>query len=153
MADRRSRPTATGLVAPRVPHQVLALVGVTTAGFAAALAGVSGLQAADEARQAAIHEPVLARLDDIAAAREALAGRIRAIDAGQSSIATTYDGVANGLPTLDATLGQLSIAVKAVDGAARAMPRSVALPPVVRSTRPSTTSGRTHATTGGSAVP
>jgi hypothetical protein len=153
MADRSSGRPAIGLVAPRIPYHALVLAGISTAGFTAALAGVVGLQASEEARQIAERAPQVDRVAALADRGDRLARRISALDEAQKAVASDYDGVASGLPALDAALGNLARSVKTIDGASKALPRSVALPPVVRSVRSTPIGTRAHVTTGGSAAP
>ncbi len=137
---------------PRFPGQVVALVGVSTTGYALALAGIASLQAASDAAVVADRAPAAAGIDAVASGHDRLAGRLDDLAGRQARSAASYDAVTSGIARVEAELGALAGKVSAVDGASRTLPASVALPPVVRSVRPSSRS-TTHATTGGSAAP
>ena len=159
MAEALRRPVAAAPAIPRpsvrigalpaVPAHVGTMLGLSVAGYGMALALVTGLQATSEAAIAADRAPVAAAIDDIAARHDRLGQTLQAA----GSAAAGYQVVADSLAAVEDRLATLASSVAAVDGASKALPASVALPPVVRSVRVSTTRSTTHATSGGSAAP
>ena len=152
MADRHVRVKTTGRALPRIPGRVLTLLGITTSGYALALAGVASLQARSDAATIAARAPALAGIDAAANESGRLADRLDVLTARNAALAASYGTIASAIDGLESRLGALSASVTAVDGAARALPASVPLAPAIRTVRP-TSRSTTHATTGGSGVP
>jgi hypothetical protein len=152
MADRHLRVKTTGPALPRVPGRVLTLLGLTTSGYALTLAGIASLQATSDAATIAARAPALAGIDAAANENGRLADRLDVLTARNAALATSYGTIASAIDGLESRLGALSTSVTAVDGAARALPASVPLPPAIRAVRP-TSRSTTHATTGGSGAP
>jgi len=152
MADREVRVKTSGRALPRIPGRVLTLLGITTSGYALALAGVASLQATSDAATTAARAPALAGIDAAASERGRLADRLDVLTARNAALAASYGTIASAIDGLESRLGALSTSITAVDGAARALPASVPLAPAIRTVRP-TTRSTTHATTGGSGVP
>ena len=152
MADRPRRSMRRQPAVPRIPGRVVTLLGLTTSGYALTLAGVAALQSSSDAATIAERAPALAGVEAAARANDGLADRLDDLTARNTMLAGSYDAIASAIDGLEAQLGSLATSVSAVDGAARALPRSVALPPVVRTVRPAARS-TAHATTGGSAAP
>jgi hypothetical protein len=148
------RPTARTVALPTVPAHVGTMLGLSVAGYGVALALVTGLQASTDAAVIANRDPISTTIDRIADGHDRLA-RDLGVAAGQyAAAAADYQAVVDGLAGVEGRLGALAGAVSAVDGASKALPASVALPPVVRSVRAATvTKATTHATSGGSAAP
>jgi len=139
--------------AGRLPVRVLTLAGVSTATYALSLAAVTALQSAAEAAVMADREPVASLIDDVSARNDRLAGQLDGLTATDGLLATSYESTTAAIGELETSLGELASTVARVDGAARALPAAVALPPVVRSARSGGGSPATsHATSGGSAV-
>jgi hypothetical protein len=151
VATHRAR-LSTGVRVPRIPSHVMALIGLSTCGYAATLAGITALQSAADAQTMADRAPLAAAVDAVTDRSDRLAARIADLAAAQASAADAYDAVTAGIAGAEGDLGGLSTSVAGVDGASRSLPTRVALPPAVRATVRS--SGTTaHATTGGSAAP
>jgi hypothetical protein len=148
----RARAAGRGLAIPSVPPHVGTMLGLSMAGYAVAIAAVTGLQAASDAAVIADRAPVARALDQIGAGHDRLAGELDAAGGRYAVAASGYGAVTDRIGSLEASLGALSTAVAGVDGAARALPVSVALPPVVRSVRQASQPAA-HATSGGSAKP
>ncbi len=143
---------------PGVPAHVGTMLGLSVAGYGLTLALVTGLQATSEASIAADRAPVAATIDEIAARHDRLGQSLQDSADRYAGAAAGYQMVADGLTRFEARLASLASSVAAVDGASRALPASVAMPPVVRSVTVSTarTTSRattSHATSGGSAAP
>jgi hypothetical protein len=152
MADRQARVKTTGLGLPRIPGRVLTLLGLTTSGYALTLAGVASLQSLGDSATTAARAPALAGIDAAATVDDRLTSRLDDLMARNAALAKSYGTIASAIDGLESKLGALSASVTAVDGAARALPVSIPLPPVVRAVRP-TARSTAHATTGGSAAP
>jgi hypothetical protein len=138
---------------PGAPAHVGTMLGLSVAGYGVALALVTGLQASNEAAVNADRAPIAATIDGIAARHDQLGRGLEDAASRYDAAAARYQAVADGLAGVEDRLATLGASVKAVDGASKALPASVALPPVVRSVRVSATPTTGHATTGGSAVP
>jgi hypothetical protein len=147
-----TRAATSGVRVPRIPRHVMALIGLSTCGYAAVLAGITALQSAADARTIADRAPLASAVDAVTDRSNRLAARLADIGADQASAADAYDGVAAAIVAAEADLGGLSTSVAGVDGASRSLPTRVALPPAVRAiVRSSATTA--HATTGGSGTP
>jgi hypothetical protein len=153
MADRDGIDTGRRSIrAPRFPDHVVALIGVSTAGYALAVAGIASLQARADTEKVANQAPVVAGIEAIAAGNQRLSGRLDALSERDTTSTSAYGTLAAGITGLERDLGALADTVSRVDGAARHLPTSVALPPTIRSVRPATRTP-SHATTGASGVP
>jgi hypothetical protein len=135
-----------------VPAHVATMLGLSVAGYGLALALVTGLQAASEAAISADRAPLGRAIDELAAGHDRLERELRDTAATYADAAAGYATAVGALAGLDDRLATLAASVEVVDGAARALPASVALPPVVRSVRPAATRPSAHVTSGGSAV-
>lgn len=138
---------------PRIPRQVVVLVGLSTAAYAGSLASVAALQSAAEASTVADRAPAAAALADAVARNDALAARLHDVASIQAEAAAAYDRLTAQIAADEKALTSLAAKVAAVDGSSRSLPTSVAMP---RSVRVVVTSGggqTRHATTGGSGVP
>ena len=148
------RPTVRTLSLPTVPAHVGSMLGLSVAGYGVALALVTGLQASSDAAVIANRAPVSTTIDRIADGHDRLARDLAAAAGQYAAAAADYQAVVDRMAGVEDRLGALAGAVTAVDGASKALPASVALPPVVRSVRAATvTKATTHATSGGSAAP
>jgi hypothetical protein len=161
MAEAIRRPTsAPALVRPSVrvgalpslPPHVGTMFGLSIAGYGVALAVVTGLQASSESAINADRAPLAGTIEAIAARHDRLEDSLRGASDAYAAAAAGYQSMADRLSAIDDGLASLAASVKAVDGASKALPASVALPPVVRSVRVAPRAV-THATTGGSAAP
>ena len=97
--------------------------------------------------------PVAAAIDRIVARHDLLGRDLDDASGRYSSAATGYQAVVDGLAGVEDRLARLASSVKAIDGASKALPASVALPPVVRSVQVTAARTTSHATSGGSAAP
>ena len=149
--DRR---TARAFAVPSVPAHVGTMLGLSVAGYGVALALVTGLQASSEAAINADRAPVATTIDGIAASNDRLGSGLRDATDRYGLAAADYQAVAGDLAQVEGRLAALARSVKAVDGAAKALPVTVALPPIVRAAPIAATTSyptTTHATSGGSA--
>jgi hypothetical protein len=138
---------------PSVPPHVGVLVGLSVAGYALSLAGVTGLQATSEAAIVANRAPVAAALDQLVAGHDRLGADLKAAADRYSAAAAQYGVASDRLATYEQSLGSLTKIVAAVDGVAGSMPASVALPPVVRVVHVAAAPAAAHVTSGGTAKP
>jgi hypothetical protein len=145
------RPAVKVGTLPSVPAHVGTMLGLSVAGYGVALALVAGFQASSEATINSNRAPVVAAIDRITAGHDRLDRALQEAAGRYGLAAGSYESMGDGLAGIEARLAALAKSVTAVDGASRALPASVALPPVVRSIRV-TTRAATHATSGGSAV-
>ena len=133
----------------RWPLHIGVFLGVSAGAYALSLAGVTALQARSEAATVADRGPTAEAIARLAARNDSL--EATALNAGQTYERATgsYDRLAQAMPDVEIQLGDLARIVEAVDGAARALPDRVALPPVSRTVtraKPATV----HATTAAS---
>jgi hypothetical protein len=127
------------------------MLGASTAGYALALAGVAGLQSVAEAAIAAARAPALAALDAGVAVHDQLDARIDAARRQYASAAAAYATTGRALDELHSDLGRLTRIVGEIEGDSRALPATVALPPVrvsVPTARTPTTQATTRASGG-----
>jgi hypothetical protein len=145
-ADRRSWQP------PAIPAHVGVVLGLASAGYAVALAGVTGLQAATEGGIVAERAPVAAAIDEAAAKHDRLDAALAAAARDYAGVAGGYTSAVERLADVESRIETLASLAGAIDGATRALPTRIAMPPVVRSVATSARSGA-HATSGGSAAP
>ncbi len=148
-----ARPSVRIGAVPALPAHVGTMLGLSVAGYGVALALVTGLQASSEAAVNADRAPVAAAIDRIVARHDLLGRDLDDASGRYSSAATGYQAVVDGLAGVEDRLARLASSVKAIDGASKALPASVALPPVVRSVQVTAARTTSHATSGGSAAP
>lgn len=134
----------------RIPAHVAVMLGLSTAGYAVGLAGVTALQSAAESAVVADRAPFADGVAALGDGHDHLASELDGAAAHYGRTADEFASVSDRLTTVERGLAALAEAVKAVDGASRALPASVRLPPVVRSVRAATVP-IAHATSGGSA--
>ena len=116
----------------RRPLHIGVFLGLSAGAYALSLAGVTALQAQAEAATAADRNPTAQALAGLAAQHDSLeADALRASRAYERAT-SAYDRVSQAQADAEIQLGQLATIVKAVDGAARALPSRVALPAVTR---------------------
>lgn len=136
---------------PRLPTHVGIMLGVSTAAYSVALAGVAASQAHDEAATAAAQAPTLTALHTIVATNDDLAGRLGRSGDDYAALAKAYVDAGGRLADLERALADLSGAVVQINGVSQALPATIPLPPVSRAVGGSVPA--THSTTGASGVP
>jgi hypothetical protein len=135
-----------------IPVHVGVLLGLATAGYAVSLAGVSAFQASAEAELAAARAPLGAAVDRTAADHDRLTAALDEATRAYEAAAGRSGSLADQLQAVEARIADLAAIAHDLDGATRALPTKLALPPIVRSV----SSGQrttVHATSGGSAAP
>jgi hypothetical protein len=151
--DRTAGHLVGTIAMPRIPLQVVALVGLTAGGYAASLAAVTALQSSSDAIAAAEREPLIVAVRDAAIRNDALASALTGAVAEEHHAADAYATLLDDIASTESALAGLSSSVAAVDGASRALPARIALPRAVRTTIQTARPGTAHATTGGSGAP
>jgi hypothetical protein len=149
----RGEQAFAGRTIPRVPTQVLAMIGLTGGCFGLSLAAAAALQSGTDATVAADRAPFASAVDRLTAENDRLEQRLLMLGALDARAADAAGPIGNGIAAMETQLDRLSSTVAAVDGAAQALPARVALPPVVRSVRVGSGSTPAHASTGGSGAP
>lgn len=140
-ADSAERPIAVPRVADRpavirhetvlsMPARAGMLIGASAAMYAATLAGVSVLQARDDASLAATREPLLQAVAETRAANDALASRIQAANGAVSALISGYESTGADVAAYQARLDSLAALVAEVQGSAAALPARIKLPTV-----------------------
>lgn len=141
MTERRS---AAGL-----PAHVLVMLGASTAGYAAILAGVAGLQSHADAALIAAQAPATSGAARLIAGHDALQAALDAARAGYDATAQAYASARPGLDALEGSLADLATTAAQIDGVSRSLPAR-ALLPSVRQAAGSRSAPPTHSTTGAS---
>ena len=133
MTERPARlPRGLPRAVPRVPAHVIVMLSATTAGYAAALAGVTAIQAGDEHALAADRAPAVADVAALAAEHDHLAARLESARGAYAGAADGFGRATVILDAVDAQLASLAAAVAEIDGVSRSLPTSVRIPPVQR---------------------
>lgn len=135
-----------------IPAHVGVLLGLATASYAVSLAGVSAFQSSADAEIAAARAPLGAAVDRTAADHDRLAAALEEATRAYESAAGRSGTLADQLAAVEARIADLAAITHDLDGATRALPTKLALPPIVRSV-PSGQRTAVHATSGGSAAP
>ena len=127
------------------------LVGISTAAYAATLAGVTSLQHASDAALIAARDPVARTVYAVRADGDALEGRLRVAADRYSAVAGDYSDLGPAVDDLELKLDDLAVMTRRIDASAARLPARVALPSVGsapgRATPPTT-----HAVTRASGV-
>ena len=113
-----------------MPARAGMLIGASAAMYAATLAGISVLQARDDASMAATREPLLQAVSATKAANDALAARIQAANGTISALITEYGATGADVAAYQARLDSLAVLVAEVQGSAAALPARIKLPTV-----------------------
>lgn len=148
-------PTSSGrghVPTASIPAHVGIVLGLATAGYAVTLAGVSSLQASADAAVAAARAPAGAAIEEATRRHDRLDAAIGEAGRAYEEAAARYGADAGRVSELDGRLADLATVTHAIDGATRALPTRIAMPPVVRTIARSS-GGGAHATSGGSAAP
>lgn len=127
------------------------LVGVSTATYAAVLAGVTSLQSASDVALMAARDPIAHTVASAAADHDALERRLAAATDRYSSVAGEYASLGPAIDDLEVTLDQLAAMTRRVGASAGRLPARVALP-AVRTAPSRATAPATHAVTRASGV-
>lgn len=133
----------------RRPLHIGVFVGLSAGAYALSLAGVTALQARQEAAVAADRAPTVQAIRAIAGRNDSLEEDARLARDSYARATGAYDRIGWALGDVEARLGELAGAVELVSGAARALPDRVALPPVTRTVR-TIKPPAVHATSGAS---
>jgi putative aminopeptidase FrvX len=118
---------------PRVPANVVVLLGASTAAYSLVLAGVAGLQSRGEAEIAVARAPAVRAIDQLDAGHDQLAARLDEASTGYEAMVQAYLAAGGRLDALDGQLAGLAAAVAQIDGVSRSLPTSVRMPQVRRS--------------------
>jgi len=113
---------------PSLPPHVVVMLSASTAAYAVLLAGVAGLQSADEAALSAIRAPVAAAIDDLAEAHDQLGDVLDRSRTSYDTLSAAYGSIGGRLGELEATLGGFSGIVAEIDGQSRSLPTSFRIP-------------------------
>ena len=122
------------------------LVGVSTAAYAAALAGVTTLQSATDGALIAAREPVARTVDAVASEHDALEYQLRGATHRYTTIASEYADLGPAIADLEERLDELAKVTRRVGASAARLPARVALP-AVRGTPARVAPPTTHAVT------
>jgi len=137
---------------PRLPVQVVTMIGLSGGCYALSLALVAGLQSDADATVAAARAPFASGVASIVERNDHLARGLAGLTDLDGQAAEANASVVAAITEVETRLGRLSAAVAAVDGAAQHLPARAPMP-ALRSVSVARTARHAHATTGGSAVP
>jgi len=127
------------------PARAGMLLGASAALYAVTLAGVSALQAHDDAVLAASRAPYLDAIAEARAANDAIEARIQAANGQIADLITTYGTVGTDVEAFQARLDNLATLVAEVQGSAAALPARIKLPSVSMRGSIASSSGGTRA--------
>ena len=122
------------------------LVGVSTAAYAAALAGVTTLQSTADRALIATRDPITDTVEAVSSDHDALERRLSEASDEYSRIAGDYARLGPAITDLEATLDTLDATTRKVGASAAQLPGRVALPSV-RSAPGRAAAPTTHAVT------
>jgi hypothetical protein len=134
----------------RRPVHLAVLVGASATAYAVALAGVTALQSATDARIAAERAPAGRAADLLARGHDELETTLDQATRTYGLAAGRYAQLGTRLVDMETSLDDLGKRVAKVTGAAKALPGHVSLPAITTSTRVVTRTKVVHATTGAS---
>lgn len=136
-AKARAAQGAAARVAARRSEAILStparagmLLGASAAVYAVTLAGVSGLQAQQDAAVIAARQPSVDRIAAVRAANDSLEASLVAIDAKARTLASDYAAAGGDISSYQARLDELAGLVATIQGSAAALPTRIALPSV-----------------------
>lgn len=144
---------AAAMTEPRRPYHLAVAAGLSVAVYAASLAGVTALQAGQNAALAAARAPAAGRVADLRRRNDALQTAVASTAQRYEQAAGAYERLRGQLDRLSTDLATLDGTVGAVVGGAANLPTSVSLPPVASPMSRSTAPPATNATTGASGRP
>ncbi|MFL5685949.1 MAG: hypothetical protein ACJ77D_07835 [Chloroflexota bacterium] len=127
------------------------LIGVSTAAYAATLAGVTTAQSTADRALIAARDPIAEAVAAMASDHDALERRLGAASDHYSRIASDYAGLRPAIDDLEATLDTLAATTRRVGASVAQLPARVALP-AARSAPGRATAPTTHAVTRASGV-
>jgi hypothetical protein len=125
------------------------LVGVSTVGYAATLAGVTALQSASDRTVVSARAPALHAAAEIAEEHDDLGRALRAASDRYVGLADRYSDLEPRLDDLEGTLDDLGGTVERVTDSAAGLPTRLALPQL-RPAPAAASAPTTHAVTGAS---
>lgn len=123
MTDRLPR-----LHLPRIPAHVVVMLSATTAGYAATLAGIAGLQSGHEAALGAARAPSVEEVARLGSGHDRLAARLEQARQAYADAADAYTRATALQEEIDRNLALLASTVAEIDGVARELPTSVRVP-------------------------
>lgn len=135
----------------RRPVHLAVLVGVSTAAYAAALAGVAALQSTSDQALIADRAPIADAADAAADYHRRLESAVDAAARRYDVLAAGYRGIGAGVGALESAIDDLATRVQVVADTARSLPTRIDLPTVkaLPAARPAARPA-THGTSGAS---
>ncbi len=112
------------------PARAGMLLGASAALYAVTLAGISTLQAQDDAALAASRAPYLDVVAEARAANDALEARVQAADQQITALVATYGTMESDVEAFRVRLDTLAAMVADVQGSAASLPARIKLPTV-----------------------
>lgn len=136
--------------ARRRPLHLVVLFGASAGAYAVSLAAVTAQQSQADAGLSAERAPVVAAIDDAAAAHRALEAATSTAADRYAGLALRYDRTVRSLEGMEQTTDAVVLRASRVAEAAAKMPTRFALPAVPTAPRAAAPAPASHATTGGS---
>lgn len=134
----------------RRPVHLAVLIGLSTSTYAIALAGITALQSASDARLIADRAPAARAADQMTTGHDRIEDSLEATERAYQLAAGRYARLAPAMTDMETDLDRFGHRVSKVSGAANALPGRVRLPSLSSSTRVVTRTTVVHATTGAS---
>lgn len=160
VSTRAARPAAGGPNVVRggaarlpLPPHVGVTAGVAIGMYAVTIAGVTGLQAATDARLAAERAPALNAVGTLTVGSDRLESQLAVVETELQRTADRYAALSAGIDGYEARLAILSASVSDVAGTAATLPARVSLPAVSGRVAAVPSRPATNATTGASGAP
>ncbi len=117
----------------RRPVHIALVIGISAGAYAAALAGVTALQAAGDRQLSDGNAPARSAIAGIAAEHDRLEARLTGARAAYGSAAAAYADAADRMTAVETRLANLARQVTKVEGSAAWVPPVVRLPSVAGS--------------------
>ena len=114
----------------RSPVHLAVVVGISAGAYAAALAGVTALQATSDRQMSESNAAARDAITGMAAGHDLLEARLTGARAAYDSAAAAYAAAADRMTAVETRLGDLARQVKKVEGSAAWVPPAVRLPSV-----------------------
>jgi len=108
------------------------LFGISTAAYAATLAGVTTLQHASDAEVIAARDPIARTVESVRADGDALERGLRGAADRYSAVAGDYSDLGPAVDDLELKLDELAVMTRRIGATAARLPERVALPSVGR---------------------
>lgn len=136
-----------------LPYHITVVLGTAAGIYAVSLAAVTALQAGADAAIRDARRPAAEAIETLRAGHDGLEAAVARIEAAHSGAVDAYDALAARLADHEAALGRLAELTGAVEGTSAALPGTIRLPALSRTTTRGSSRPVTNATTAASGAP